>query len=69
MSSAYQCVVSQQETGKMTASIVLRYVRFPTRRERLIQRVRGYLFLFFDVSLAWEPQHDESVSNVEHSSR
>jgi hypothetical protein len=39
--------VSPQETGKSTASIVLHYVRLPTRRELLIQRVRSYLFLFF----------------------
>jgi hypothetical protein len=47
MSARTDALVSPQETGKSTAYIVLHYVRLPTRRELLIQRVRSYLFLFF----------------------
>ena len=39
-------LLSEQEAGKITASIFLRYVRLPNRRELLIQRVRSRLFLF-----------------------
>jgi len=33
MSARTHALVSQQETGKITAFIVLRYVRLPNRRE------------------------------------
>jgi len=66
MSARTHALVSQQETGKITESIVLRYVRLPNRRELLIQRARSRLFL---ILLMWSSlaQHDESVSDVEHS--
>ena len=50
MSARTHALVSQQETGKITESIVLRYVRLPNRRELLIQRVRSRLFL---ILLVW----------------
>ena len=50
MSARTHALVSQQETGKITESIVLRYVRLPNRRELLIQRVRSRLFL---ILLMW----------------
>ena len=45
MSARTYALVSQHETGKISASIVLRYVRLPSRRQLLDQRVRGCLFL------------------------
>jgi len=50
MSARTHALVSQQETGKITAFIVLRYVRLPNRRELLIQRVCSRLFL---ILLMW----------------
>jgi len=64
--SAYPCVGVAARNRKITESIVLRYVRLPNRRELLIQRARSRLFL---ILLMWSSlaQHDESVSDVEHS--
>jgi len=43
--SAYPCVGVAARNRKITASIALRYVRLPSRRELSIQRVRSRLFL------------------------
>ena len=48
--SAYPCVGVAARNRKNYASIVLRYVRLPNRRELLIQRVRSRLFL---ILLMW----------------
>ena len=65
MSARTNALVSQQEAGKIAASIGLRYVRLPSRRELLIQRARGDSFLFSRCG-SWKSLHD--ANNVERSS-
>jgi hypothetical protein len=51
MSARTDALVSQQETGKITAFINPHYVRLPSRRELSTQRVNRDWFLFFRYQL------------------
>ena len=72
MSARTDALMSQQEAGKIAASIVLRYGRLSPGVEPLLQRAGRRLFPGFpDETAAWQERdgrYDESVNLEEHSS-
>lgn len=71
MSARTDALMSQQEAGKIAASIVLRYGRLSPGVSRCFNARADVCFLAFPETAAWQERdgrYDESVNLEEHSS-